>query len=117
MNGIMINECSFGKIIINGKSYKTDVLIFPDGNVVDSWWRKNGHALSLEDIRPLINSGPEIIIAGCGINGMMKPEPGLERELRKLGISFMSMKNQEALEEYNKMISSNKIAAGFHLTC
>lgn len=117
MNGIMINECSFGKIIINGESYKTDVLIFPDGSVIDSWWRKNGHVLSLEDIRLLINSGPKIIIAGCGMNGMMKPKPGLEEELSKSGILFMAMRNQEALEQYNKMVSHNKIAAGFHLTC
>ena len=117
MNGKMINECSFGKIIINGKSYKTDVLIFPDGNVVDSWWRKSGHVLSLEDIRLLIDSGPEILIAGCGMNGMMKPEPGLEEELKESGILLMAMRNQEALEEYNKMASLKKVAAGFHLTC
>ena len=47
---MLIESYSFGKISINGKIYHSDVIIFPD-RVYDSWWRKEGHILHLEDLK------------------------------------------------------------------
>ena len=43
-----IDSYSFGRIVINGKTYTSDVIIFPD-KVDASWWRKEGHLLQLAD--------------------------------------------------------------------
>ena len=113
----MIESFSFGSIVINGKEYTSDLVIYPDGHVVDLWRRKFGHRLSTDDIDKLIMSGPKVIVAGAGINGLMKPEKQLEKLLNQKGIKFISQPNQEAIKAYNNLLSKNRVGACFHLTC
>ena len=113
----MIEGCDFGSIVIDGKRYSSDLIIYPDGHVADSWYRKAGHRLSSDDIDMLIESEPEIIIAGTGVSGLMRPEEGLEKQLRQKGIEFIPAPNHEAMELYNEMSSKRKVGACFHLTC
>ena len=113
----MIENLSFGQIVINGVTYNTDILICPDERVTGSWWRKEGHKLFLTDIQVLLEDGPEIIIAGTGMNGMMKPDTELIDYLKKKDIEFMALKNNNAVERYNNLLHGNRLAACFHLTC
>ena len=46
-----IEGYSFGSISVDGRRYKSDLIIYPD-RVRSDWWRKEGHQLQLEDIRP-----------------------------------------------------------------
>ena len=113
-----IEAYSFGWMIIDGKRYTSDLLIYPDGRVEDTWYRKRGHALSTDDISKLIQAGPEIIIAGTGASGLMKPEKGFEKQLGQKGIRFFSLPNIEAVERYNKLsLEKPEVGACFHLTC
>jgi len=49
----MIESYKFGKIVVNGKSYSSDVIII--GNYVKAdWWRKEGHCLHIEDLRDIL---------------------------------------------------------------
>jgi hypothetical protein len=113
----LIEHISFGQIVINGVKYDSDVLIYPDGTVADSWWRKEGHKLSIVDIRSLLETGADILIAGTGMSGMMKPETELINYLEKTGVQFIALENKKAVEQYNNLLYENKIAACFHLTC
>ena len=113
----LIENISFGQIVINGVKYNTDVLVYPDESVTNSWWRKEGHRLSIDDIQPLLDACPDILIAGTGMSGMMKPETGLINYLEKEGIKFFALKNSKAVEQYNNLIHEKKAAACFHLTC
>ena len=113
----MIESFAFGFMVINGTKYTSDLVIYPDGHVEDLWQRKNGHRLSAFDIDRLIKSEPEVIVAGAGINGLMKPEKQLESLLNKKGIKFISRPNQEAIQAYNNFLSNNGVGACFHLTC
>jgi hypothetical protein len=117
MKNLRIEGFSFGSIVINGRTYTTDLIIFPDGHVVDSWWRKSGHKLSSDDIGKLIDSEPEVIIAGTGVSGLLEPEEGLEKMLSEKGINFIHAPNQRAIELYNEVISKKRVGACFHLTC
>ena len=114
---LRIESSSFGIIVINGKTYKSDLIIYPDGHITDSWRRKSGHTLLIDDIDGLIQYGPEVIIAGTGHSGLVKPEKGLEKILSDLGIQFISAPNQEAVELYNNMGSKKRVGACFHLAC
>ena len=112
-----IDSCSFGFLVIDGKTYTSDLIIYPEGSVVGSWRRKRGHQLSSGDIPALIKAAPEIIIAGTGVNGLVKPEKELEKFLSKQGITFIAKPNQKAMEVFNELSSEKKIGACFHLTC
>lgn len=113
----MIDDCAFGRIVIDGKVYTSDLIIYPDGHIEDNWWRASGHRLSSGDIQKLIHSKPDVIVAGKGVSGQMKPEKALENLLHKQGIKFIAQSNQKAMEIYNNLISKVNVGACFHLTC
>ena len=85
----MINTFRFGAIVINNIEYTSDCLIFPDGEVKDSWWRKTGHMVTETDIIPILDVSPEIIIFGTGIHGMMKPSKNLINPLNPPGLYIL----------------------------
>ena len=117
MKPLRIDTFSFGSMVINGKQYSSDLILYPDGHVEDSWYRKSGHRLSRNDIGNLIESELEVIIAGTGVNGLVKPERELEEMLSEKGIEFISAPNQKAVELYNELASKKRIGACFHLAC
>lgn len=113
----MIQEYSFGKIVVGGEAYHSDIIIYPDGRVQGSWWREEGHRLSEKDIIELINAKPEMIIAGTGASGLMVPEKGLEQTLSEKGIEFTAGPTERACALYNEMHDKKRTGACFHLTC
>ena len=114
---VVIEAFSFGSMVIDGKTYTSDLIIYPDGQVKASWFRKRGHRLTGEDMAALIEAGPEVIIAGTGVSGQVIPEAGLRDRLSQRGVEFISAPNKEAVALYNKISSEKKAGACFHLTC
>ena len=113
---MIINSYSFGNITIDGKNYRSDVIIFPD-KINSKWWRKSGHLLSNEDIGEILKYKPEMLIIGTGASGLMKVDQKVKDKLNSLGIGFIIKKTTEAVEEYNKLEKKDKIICAFHLTC
>jgi hypothetical protein len=113
----MIEHYSFGRMVVDGRAFSSDLIIFPDGTVLDSWWRDSGHSLSAKDIGPLVESKPEIIVAGTGASGLMHPEHGLERFLASRDIAFQWAPSREAVAVFNKLSGERRVGACFHLTC
>lgn len=113
----MIEAYHFGQMAINGKVYTSDLIIYPDGTIADAWWRKQGHRLTTDDIRQLIQARPEIIVAGTGDSGLMKPAPGLQEKLESQAIRFIARPTGEAKDCYNRLQGQYRVGACFHLTC
>ena len=112
-----IETSSFGLIVIDGKQYTSDLMIFPDGRVKDGWWRKSGHGLEMDDIRDLLASSPEVLVVGTGVNGLMKPAAGLAEALAENGTELIPLPNEAAVALFNELAPGKKVAACFHLTC
>ena len=113
----MIESYKFGQIIINGKKYNSDLIIFKD-NIYDSWWRKEGHNLCIDDIKEIINKKPDILIVGTGYFGLMKVPKELIENIKSSGIKQVIVKKTgDACNEYNKLYKKNNLIAAFHLTC
>lgn len=113
----MIESFSFGDMVIKGRRYTSDLFIFPDGRIQDRWWRKHGHLLAREDVEVLVAAKPGMIIAGTGVNGLMKPEPSLAGYLHEKGIEFLAGPNDKAVEWYNERYGNENVGACFHLSC
>lgn len=113
----MIENYSFGQMLINGKKYNSDLIIFKD-YIYDSWWRKEGHNLCIDDTKEIIDEKPDTLIIGTGYYGLMKvPEELIER-IKSSGIKQVIVKNTvDACNEYNKLCKKKNIIAAFHLTC
>jgi hypothetical protein len=113
----MIENYRFGKILINGKEYNSDLIIFAD-HIYDNWWRKEGHNLCIDDIKEIIDKKPDTLIIGTGYLGLMKVPKELIENIKSSGIKqVMVKKTGDACTEYNKLYKKNNIIAAFHLTC
>jgi hypothetical protein len=114
---LRIDSCSFGSLVINGKTYTDDLVVYPDGKILKHWRRKRGHQLSIDDLLELIDSSLEVIVVGTGVSGGVKPDKNLESDLAKLGIEFIAAPNEEIIKVFNALAPEKRVGAGFHLTC
>jgi hypothetical protein len=112
----LIESYEFGRIVINGKRYTTDVIIYPD-HVEDDWWREEGHSLSPVDLWAIVQAEPEMLVVGTGRSGLMRVLPETEKYLRKQGIRLIAERTTEAVRIYNQLCQSTRVVAALHLTC
>lgn len=112
----MIDSYDFGEIVIDGKKYTSDVIIYPD-RVKDEWWRKDGHELSVDDLDDVLDQKPEVIVVGIGNPGMVRILPETEKAIKSKGIKLIAQPTREACQTYNSICSSQKAIALLHLTC
>ena len=117
MKPLKIDSCSFGTLIIDGKPYTDDLIIHPNGKILKPWWRKQGHQLSMDDLREIIDSSPEVIVAGTGMSGGVIPDRNLEEDLSEFNIDFIAAPNEKAIMAFNELVLEKRVGAGFHLTC
>ncbi len=111
-----IDSYRFGEVVIGGKTFTADVIIFPD-RVKSSWWRKEGHELALHDLREVLEEEPEVLIVGTGASSRMRVLQETEGELQRRGIELRAAPTGEACNLYNELSRSRKAVAALHLTC
>ena len=113
----MIEQYSFGNIIINGVSYMNDIKII-QGKAISEWWRKRGHFVDVDDIQDILKLKPDILVLGKGSPGQMKSTETLQEFLEKNNIELIEEKTVEAVETFNRLFKQGKnVSAGFHLSC
>jgi len=112
-----ITHYSFGKMIVNGNEYTSDLIILPD-RIHQSWWRKEGHSLCIEDLTEIFKSDIDILVVGTGAYGRMRVSDEIINELKKKGIETYPEDTGKAVDLFNKLIEEGrKVAGAFHLTC
>jgi hypothetical protein len=112
----MIDSYDFGLIIINGKRYNSDLMIFSD-KVKAGWWRKEGHRLQVEDLRDVLEVKPEVLVVGTGYSGLIRIPPETRKYVESEGIEFIAQRTAKACETFNRLVKSRKVVAALHLTC
>jgi len=111
-----IDDYRFGRIVVNGREYKNDIIIFPD-HVKSDWWRKRGHELCVEDLSTVLDFEPRTLIVGTGNYGRMKVLYETASKLGEIGCELVERKTKEACEFYNTRREEDGIVACLHLTC
>ncbi|MGE5301141.1 MAG: Mth938-like domain-containing protein [Acidobacteriota bacterium] len=111
-----IDDYAFGKIVIDGQSYTSDVIIYPD-RVDASWWRKEGHTLREADLSDILAEAPEILVIGTGFSGVMQVPEQTANFLKSKGIGVYIEKTGRAVQLFNEKKAAGKIIGAFHLTC
>jgi hypothetical protein len=113
---MFIEHYEFGKIIIDGISYTSDIIIYPD-HIEDDWWREEGHQLNMSDIIEVIELKPRVFIVGTGAYGMMRVSSETEKYLKENGIQLIAENTGRAVEIYNQTTDKSKVVCALHLTC
>lgn len=116
MDHQLIEQYHFGKIIINGKIYQKDLIIFPD-RILPNWRRKQGHLLGWEDLSEVLLAKPQVLIIGLGMFGRMKISQSVLDNLATVGIEVISKKTSQACQVFNQRQREGFIIAALHLTC
>ncbi len=112
-----IDSYSFGRIVIDGHAYTSDVIIYRD-RVDASWWRKEGHRLQPEDIADALDEHPGILIIGTGHDGVMAVPKEVRAYIESRGIEARIEKTAKAVELYNALQGKKTLVlAALHLTC
>jgi hypothetical protein len=112
----MIDRYAFGRITVDGKDYRADLILLPD-RVLDSWWRKEGHNLCLEDLDEALAAKPEVLVIGQGHPGLMQVSQALVEELKRRGIEVLAEPTVKAVRSYNELEGKRRVVAALHLTC
>jgi hypothetical protein len=115
----MIESYDFGVMVINGKRYTSDLIVYQE-RVFDGWWRKEGHRLCVEDLSKVFSfePKPKVLVVGTGYNGLLKVSREVEEALKYHEIKLVAQPTKEAVQTFNKLFASGKRVAGaFHLTC
>ncbi len=111
-----IEHYSFGKITIKGKTYTSDVIIYPD-HVDSSWWRQEGHLLKVEDLKDIMTAGVSVLIIGTGFYSTMKVSRETLEYFKVNKIETYIEDTQTAVKLYNGISSLKPTIAALHLTC
>lgn len=112
----MIESYTFGKMVVDGCIYTSDLIIFPD-RIQSFWWRKTGHKLCLEDIEDVFKEKPECLVIGTGYLGVMKVDKEVQEQVREMGITLIIEKTPQAIQTFNTLSSKKTAIGAFHLTC
>ena len=112
----MIDSYSFGKFIIKGKTYESNVVLI--GEIVKPARHLPEHELSLNDLDEITDSKPEIIVIGTGASGVMPVPDEIKDFIEEKGIKLIIEKTKLACQTYNSLLKEGKkVAAFLHNTC
>ncbi len=115
---MQITAYEFGKIVIGGNSYTSDVVIHPD-HVEANWWREQGHNLIPGDLEGVWISDPTDLIVGTGFYGNMKIPDETRAFIQEKGTTLSAMLTSEAVQTFMRLSAdpSRRPVVAFHLTC
>ena len=89
-----------------------DITVGPNGGL---GFRKKTHLLTMDEVKPVLKPGVELLIIGIGWEEQMKVEPAV-RELP--GIDIQILPTPDAFALYNRSIrDGKKVALIAHSTC
>jgi hypothetical protein len=116
MSRPQIETYRFGRLVVDGREYRQDVIILPE-RVVSGWWRKHGHTLLPDDLEAVLEVHPDILIVGQGAYGRMHVAAETRQVLQAADIALIAESTKQACQRYNELRTQDCVAAALHLTC
>jgi len=111
-----IDSYQFGLVVVSGKKYTSDVIIFPD-RVKDNWEGETRHQLCLKDVAEVMTENPEVLVVGTGASGLMKVLPEVKQGIEAQGVKLIAEATDKACHTYNRICHFLRAVAILHITC
>jgi hypothetical protein len=112
-----VEHYKFGRVVVDGRAYTSDVIVWPEG-VDDTWWRAEGHRLARQDLEPILNKAPDVIIIGTGAQGTMRVPPEVRDYMEEQCDEVHVEATEQACGLYNELSGgTQRVVAALHLTC
>lgn len=102
----VIRAWESGRIRIGEHWVGGNVIVAPD-EIVPEWAVTDPYAISVTDLRPAIDLGPEIIVLGTGAT-MQTPDVELMAALAEHGIGLEIMSTPSACRTFNVLVHEER---------
>lgn len=112
---ITITHYSFGKMVIDGKTYESDLAISTD-KTVKNWRMGLVHQIQLEDVKHLVSDDTRMLIIGIGALNVCSVDQDVIDYLKSKAIVLHVLSTGEAVKRFNASPKPG-LAAVFHLNC
>jgi len=116
-----IDSFSFGSIVVDGKKYRRDLILFPDGTVKQrkgGLWIFGDHNIKKEEIEELFQAGAEVALVGIGTSSKARVSDAARKYVQEANLDLSILPSSEAVEKWNQMLDQGKkVAALIHITC
>lgn len=105
----MIRDVSAGHLRINDEIYREPVALTPE-NILEGAPSKPVRRLAVEDLQPLLDAEPDIILLGTGEKGHFAPRE-LQFALARAGVGLEVMTSAAAARTFNVLASEGRSVA------
>lgn len=112
----MIDAFRFGEMIIDGRCYRTDIVLYPD-HVEALWERCEQHVVKIADMRKILLLRPEYLLIGAGQPGLLHVLWETQEYILQQGIQLVTVPTENAIRLYNRIYDKCLIIGAFHLGC
>ena len=115
--GVMmkIDSFAFGSISIGGRTFASDVIVYPD-RVQSPWVREEEHRPQISEFADIVKAEPDVLVIGTGYAGVMSVADQLRNYLTSRGIDVRVEKTKAAAELYYSLLGKEKVIAVLHIT-
>ena len=111
-----IESYRFGQIVIDGRRYVRDVIVYLD-HVDDRWWREEGHSVAPADVWEVVEARLQVLVIGQGAVGRMEVPDETMQMLETAGIQVIAEPTGQAWETYNRLREARRTVAALGLPC
>jgi hypothetical protein len=120
MRSPRITTLAWGKIEVEGAGTFRDAKLFPGG--AREWdWRETGteHTPGVQpaDVRELLDRGATTIVLSQGMLKRLEICPETLKLLKQQGVGVHVLATQDAVDLYNDLRKTERVAGLFHTTC
>jgi hypothetical protein len=116
-----VNSFNFGSIVVDGRKYRRDVFLLPDGTVKQ---RKGGflvfgsHNIRKEEIEELPRAGAEVAVIGIGTNSRARLSREAKNYAEQARLELHILPSFQAVTKYNGLLEQGKKAGALiHIIC
>jgi hypothetical protein len=112
---VNIDAVKFGELVINGKVYYSDMIVFWDGKVR---FRKKSHVFDMKEFRSLMRRKPDSMVVGTGLAGIVGVPDDVRKAAAASGVKLFIDVSANAVEIFNGLVKTGrKAVAVIHTTC
>ena len=116
-----VDSFSFGSITVDGKKYRRDIFLLPDGAVKQrksGIWMFGGHTFRKEEIEELSRTGAEVMVVGIGTDSQAKLSSEAKSFAEQIKLELHILPSDQAVTKCNELLEQGKkVAALIHITC
>jgi len=120
LDNFSITSFRWGEIVDSSGRIFKDARLFPGG--VEEWdWRKTGTrhdpGIQAADFADLVAAKPDLVILSRGVDLVLQVPQATIDFARSYAATVLVLQSEQAVVEYNRRITSERVVALIHSTC